>query len=185
VGAGDRVVAANTEGMRWQHRKLSADEAARDFCVTAQAFADTFVQYVCAEHDGEGTALIERRRGECCALIWAVLAATFDASALTRDERAKVVPLVRESLLPSWRKYRVDGDDFIARVRERSGAYLRHQDPGSQLKTATGFMNELVSSLDAEAVRLLPVRTLTAMLAHRMLSDLRRLNELKANCSIL
>jgi len=171
--------------MLWQHRKLAAEELARDFSVTAQNFGDTFVQYVAGSMGGESTPVIELRRRESCALTWAAIEATFVASALTEEERDKVVPLVRDALLPYWRKYRVDTEDFITRVRERSAAYLRHQDPMSQLKTATGFMNELVSNLDPEAVRLLPQRTLTAMLAHRMLSDLRRLNEIKAGHSII
>jgi hypothetical protein len=166
--------------MFWQHRRLSADEVARDFAVTAQAFADTFVQYVAASHGGESEAVMETRRRESCALIWATIEAIFLASALNEQERDKVVPLVRDALVPQWRKYRGDRDDFITRVRERSGAYLRHRDPVSQLRTATGFMNELIASLDGDAVSLLPVRTLTALLAHRMISDLRRLNEIKA-----
>jgi hypothetical protein len=96
----------------------------------------------------------------------------------------KVLPLVRDALVPSWRRYRVDSDDFVTRVRERSAAYLRHQDPSSQIKTATGFMNELVSNLDPGAVNLLPARTLTALVAHRMLSDVRRLNEIKSGYSV-
>jgi hypothetical protein len=185
LGGSHRKVAVSTENMLWQHRRLSADEVARDFSVTAQAFADTFVQYVAAAHGPEPDAVVESRRRETCALIWAAIEATFLASAFTEEERMKVVPLVRDALVPGWRKYRVDSDDFITRVRERSGAYLHHRDAFSQLKTATAFMNELVSSLDAEAVRLLPVKTLTALLAHRMLSDLRRLNEIKAGHSIV
>jgi len=177
-------VAASSDSMFWQHRSMSADTVARDFALTAQAFADTFVQYVAAAHDGEHTAVVEARRRESCALIWAAVEATFSASAFTEDERLKAVPLVRDALVPAWRKYRVDSEDFITRVRERSAAYLRHQDPFSQLKTATGFMSEMVSSLDADAVKLLPVKTLTALLAHRMLSDVRRLNELKSSYSI-
>jgi len=177
-------VAASTENMLWQHRKVSADEVARDFSVTAQSFADTFIQYVAAAHGDEAADIVERRGRESCALIWAAVEATFLASAFTEDERAKVVPLVRDALVPVWRKYRVGSDDFITCVRERSGAYLRHQDPHSQIRTATGFMAELAANLDAAVAQLLPVRTLTALLAHRMISDLRRLNELKSGYSI-
>jgi hypothetical protein len=170
--------------MFWQQRKMSAADVARDFAVTAQTFADTFVQYVAAAHVGENPVVVETRQRESCALIWATIEATFLASAFTDDERLKVVPLIRDTLVPGWRKYRVETDDFITRVRERSGAYLRHRDSLSQLKTAAGFMNELVSNLDADLVKLLPVKTLTALLAHRILSDLRRLNEVKAGFSI-
>ena len=178
-------MAASTESMHWEHRKLAAVDVARDFSVTAQTFADTFVQYVAADHGAEPVEALETRRRESCALIWAAVEATFAASALTEEERVKVVPLVRDSLVPAWRKYRAASDDFITRVRERSAVYLRHQDPLSQLKTANGFMNELVANLDAEAVKLLPVKTLTALLAHRMISDLRRLNEIKSGHAIV
>lgn len=178
-------MAASTESMHWQHRRLSAEDVALDFSVTAQTFADTFVQYVAVSHGGENAEILETRRRETCALIWAVVEATFLASALTDEERMKVVPMVRDSLVPQWRKYRAASDDFITRVRERSAAYLRHQDPLSQLKTANGFMNELVANLDADGVKLLPVRTLTALLAHRMISDLRRLNEIKSGHLII
>ena len=171
--------------MFWQHRRLSAEDVARDFAVTAQTFADTFVQYMAAAHGGESPRVVEGRQRESCALIWAAIEATFLASAFTEEERTKVVPLVRDTLVPAWRKFRVDGEDFITRVRERSAAYLRHQDSLSQLKTATGLMSELVANLDPETVQLLPVKTLTALLAHRMLSDLRRLNEIKAGHSIV
>ena len=177
-------MAASTENMLWQHRRIPADTVARDFSVTAQAFADTFVQYVAASQDGETPALIEARRRESYALIWATIEATFVASAFTEAERMKVVPMIRDTLVPSWRKYQVDSDEFVARVRERSADYLRHQDALSQIRTATGFMAELVSNLDADAVKLLPVRTLSALLAHRMLSDVRRLNEIKSGHTV-
>lgn len=179
-----KAVAASSDSMFWQHRKISADDVARDFSVTAQTFADTFVQYIGAAHGDDGPVLVERRRLESCALLWAAIESTFLASALTDEEREKVVPLIRDSLVPAWRKFRLESDDFITRVRERSASYLRHRDAFSQLKTATGFMGELVANLDVDAVKLLPVKTLTALLAHRMLSDLRRLNELKSGYSI-
>ena len=177
-------MAASTEHMHWQQRRLAADTVAREFSVSAQTFADTFVQYVEMANQGDSPLLLETRRRESCALIWAAVEATFGASAFTEDERLKVVPMVRDALVPSWRKYRADSEDFVTRVRERSADYLRHQDPLSQIKTATGFMNELIANLDAEALKLLPVRTLTALLAHRMLSDVRRLNEIKSGHTV-
>jgi len=185
MARGHKAVAASSENMFWQHRKLSAEDVARDFSVTAQTFADTFIQYVAVSQGDESATVLETRRRETCALIWAMVEAMFAASALNDDERMRVVPMVRDSLVPAWRKYRAASDDFITRVRERSAAYLRHQDPLSQLKTANGFMNELIANLDADGVKLLPVKTLTALLAHRMISDLRRLNEIKSGHAIV
>lgn len=170
--------------MFWQPRKLAATELAQDFAVTAQAFADTFIQYLAAEVVGDDSTILSHRRLETCAAVWASIEATFLSSALGEEDRAKVVPLVREALVPNWRKYRSGEVDFIARVIDRSREYLGHYDPSSQLKTAMGLMNELLASIDRPAAELLPVRTLTALLAHRMLADLRRLNEIKAGHQI-
>lgn len=168
----------------WQQRVTAAKDLARDFVVTAQAFADTFIQYVGADGNGEDVVRVGHRRRETCAAVWAAIVATFDASALTEDEKVRVVPLVRETLFVYWEKYCGSESETLASILERSDHYLRHSDRGSQLKTATAILNELVGSLDEEGARLLPARTLTALLAHRMLSDLRRLNEIKAGYSI-
>lgn len=170
--------------MFWQPRKLAATELARDFAVTAQAFADTFIQYLAAEAVGDDSMVLSRRRQETCAAVWASIEATFLSSALGAQERGKVLPLVREALVPNWSKYRSDEFDFTSRVLERAGEYLAYYDQHSQLKTATGILSELVASIDRPAAELLPVRTLTALLAHRMLADLRRLNDIKAGHQI-
>jgi hypothetical protein len=170
--------------MFWQPRKMSAQELARDFVVTAQAFADTFIQYVSADHTEGNPALVVHRRRETCAVVWASIIATLDASALGDDERTKVTPLIRDALVPYWRKYCMDDLDFMAGMLARSDHYLRRHDPHSQLKTATGLMNELLANIDPVAAELLPVKTLTSLLAHRMLSDLRRLNEIKSGHTI-
>jgi hypothetical protein len=170
--------------MFWQPRRMTAHDLARDFVVTSQAFADTFIQYVAAEHIGESAALVLNRRMETCAVVWASILATFEASGLGTEEREKVIPLVRDGLVPYWRKYGADDFAFTSHVLERSSEYLRYLDPHSQLKTATGLMRQLLATIDPAAAELLPVRTLTALLAHRMISDLRRLNEIKSGHNI-
>jgi hypothetical protein len=170
--------------MFWQHRKLTADELAREFSVTAQAFSDGFIQYVAAGQSGESPEIRERRHAEACALILASIEATFMASALTQAEREKVVPRVRESLSSYWCKYSPGRMDFVDRVKARACVYLQLQDELSQLKTATRMILELAANLDADAATSLPTRTLTALLAHRMLADSWRLNEIKAGFSI-
>jgi hypothetical protein len=178
-----RIDMLSDSAMMWRPRKIAAPDLARDFAVTAQAFADSFVQYIAAEEMALDADILAHRRRETCAAVWASIEATFAASGFTDAERAIVLPLVRDSLLPFWHKHcgSVDVDEMLgARVTH----YLRDQDRHSQLKTATSIMNGLIAALDADASRLLPVRTLTALLAHRMLSDLRRLEEIKAGCTI-
>jgi hypothetical protein len=167
-----------------QLRRMAAQDLARDFVVTAQAFADTFIQYVAADHAGEETARVVHRRQEICAAVWASILATFEASGFTDEEREKIEPLVREALLPYWRKHCAQDEEFIVHVQDRASHYLQRRDARSQLKTAAGLMEELLASIDAESAKLLPKKTLTALLAHRMLSDLRRLNEIKSSYKI-
>jgi hypothetical protein len=174
-------LSSTSEVLFWRPRRLAARDLARDFVVTAQAFADTFIQYVVAEQIGGPTTVVSRRSQETCAAVWAAIQATFMSSALSDEERERILPLIREELVPNWRKYRGDEQEFSARVIERAAQYLCHYRPDSLLKTATGLVNLLVDSIDRSAAELLPVRTLTALLAHRMLSDVRRLNEIKAN----
>jgi hypothetical protein len=171
--------------MFWQQPKRAADDVAREFSVTALTFAETLVQFVGAAHEGESAAVIEHRRFETCALIWATAVATFEASALSVHDRGKIQPLLRDLLVASWKKHGADETSFPPRVLERSLHYLQLQEPDSQLRTATLFINELIANLDAPTAELLPTRTLTALLAHRMLSDVRWLNEIKANFTIL
>jgi hypothetical protein len=54
----------------------------------------------------------------------------------------------------------------------------------SPLKTAIGIMKDLLGSIDPKAVQTFATKRLAALLAHRMLTDLRRLNELNSTGSI-
>lgn len=168
----------------WQPRRISAQEVARDFVVTAQAFADTFVQYIAAEELARDAAVLAHRKRESCAVVWAAIVATFEASGFTAADRGLVLPLVRDALMPFWHAHCGRDAQVGEALAERAAHFLRERDPDSQLKTATRIMNELMTVLDVEGAQLLPVRTLTALLAHRMLADLRRLDEVKANYSI-
>jgi hypothetical protein len=112
--------------MFWQPRRMTAHDLARDFVVTSQAFADTFIQYVAAEHIGESAALVLNRRMETCAVVWASILATFEASGLGTEEREKVIPLVRDGLVPYWRKYGADDFAFTSHVLERSSELINN-----------------------------------------------------------
>jgi hypothetical protein len=128
--------------------------------------------------------VLAHRRRETCAAVWAAIVATFESSGFTKKERDLVLPAVRDALIPFWHKHCGWSAQIGESLGTRAAQYLRERDPDSQLRTATRIMNELVATLDLDGARLLPVRTLTALLAHRMLTDLRRLDTLKANYSI-
>jgi hypothetical protein len=177
-------MSADSNAVDQAHASNAASEVARDFVTTANSFADSFSAYI-AQRSGEvDDAMVCRRRSEACAAVWAAIVATFEASALTDQEKARIVPLVRQEMLRAWNRHCAVEPTFVDKISSRSTYYLRHQDRTSQLTTATNIMRDLLESIDPEAARALPARRLAAVIAHRMLVDLSRLNDLKAHGTI-
>jgi hypothetical protein len=164
--------------------RMSAQELTRDFVSTARTFADAFVQFIAPESAGDEAEVLLARRREACAALWAAVVATFDASALSDQEKARIVPLVRQEMFAAWNKHCAGDPAVLYDITERSNHYLRNIDRASQLKTATNLLKDLLESIDSDAAHALPARRLAAMVAHRMLGDLQRLNEIKAGHSI-
>jgi hypothetical protein len=164
--------------------RVSAQQLARDFVATAETFADSFIQHLVPENATEDADVLLARRREACAALWAAIVATFEASALTDREKARIVPLVRQEILAAWNKHCASDPALLYDIRERSNHYLRNSDRSNQLATATNLMRDLLEAIDPEAARALPARRLAAMVAHRMLGDLQRLNAIKADYSI-
>jgi hypothetical protein len=155
-------------------------DVARDFVATANAFADAFVQHIAPDSSECDVKELERRRRETCAALWASVIATFEASALTHQEKIRLVPLVRQEMLGAWNKHCAGDPAFLFEITERSTHYLRHHDQSSPLTTAMKIMKDLLEAIDPQAADSLPGRRLAAMIAHRMLVDLSRLNDIKA-----
>jgi hypothetical protein len=164
--------------------RMSAQELARDFVSTARTFADAFIQVIAPENGADEADVLLARRREACAALWAAVVATFDASALTDQEKARIVPLVRQEMLGAWNEHCAGDPAVLYDITERSTHYLRNIDRSSQLRTATNLLNDLLGSIDSEAAQTLPARRLAAMVAHRMIGALQRLNEIKAGHSI-
>jgi hypothetical protein len=160
--------------------RMSAQELARDFVSAARTFTDTFVQLIAPENGVDQAEVLLGRRREACAALWAAVVATFEASALTDQEKVRIVPLVGQEMLALWNKHCAGDPAFLYDITERSIHYLRNIDRSSQLRTATNLLEDLLDSIDSGAARVLPARRLAAMVAHRMLGDLQRLNEIKA-----
>jgi hypothetical protein len=177
-------MSADSKSLPFSSRTMAARDLARDFVATAQAFADTFVQCIASQSQETDSEELQQHRRESCAALWATIVATFEASALSASEKARVVPLVRQEMLAAWNKFCANDPALLCEITERSPHYLRDHDRGSQLTTATNIMKNLLESIDPKATRALPVKRLAAMVAHRMLSDLRRLNELKLEFQI-
>jgi hypothetical protein len=173
-------VAIDPKSIVGSRPKIRAEDLAKDFVSSAQSFADTFVQYIAPATADESSEDIRRRRRESCAALWAAIVATFEASALTDQERARVIPLVRQQLLAGWNKHCANDPAHLDEIGVRSTHYLRNHDRSSQLATATNIMKDLLQALDPAIALAVPMKRLAAMIAHRMLADLRHLNEIKA-----
>ena len=116
---------------------------------------------------------------------WHVISSpVFEASALTDQEKARVLPVVRQEMLAAWNKHCVADPASQEEIMDRARYFLRNHDRSSPLKTATRIMKHLLGSIDPKAVQTSTTKRLAALLAHRMLTDLRRLNEFKSTRSI-
>ena len=171
-------MSADFKSLPFASRTMAAQDLARDFVATAQSFADTFVECIASQSQSTDSDELQQHRRESCAALWAAVVATFEASALSDTDKARVVPLVRQEMLAAWNKLCANDPARVGEITERSPHYLRDQDRSSQLTTATNIMKNLLEAIDPLAARALPVKRFAAMIAHRMLSDLRRLNEL-------
>jgi len=164
--------------------KKSAEDVARDFATSAGNFVDTFVHLVVPDETAIDPAERDQRRREVCAAAWASFVATFDSSALTDREKARIVPLVRQDLLMTWMKHCAGDPAHLDDITERSTHYLRHHDRASQLATAMAIVKDLLGAIELEGTRAGFARRAASMIAHRMLVDLGRLNDLKAKFTI-
>lgn len=177
-------MAAEPETMSRRAQPVDAIDVARDFVSTANSFADTFVQHISPDDAAVSPAELQRRRRRVCAAVWAAIVATFEASALTDQEKARILPVVRQEMLAAWNKHCVVDPSAQEEIIDRARLFLRNHDRSSPLRTATAIMKDLLDSIDPKAVQTFTTKRLAALLAHHMLEDLRRLNEIKSTHSI-
>ena len=106
-----------------------------------------------------------------------------DASALRSDEVLSMSSLLFTCLEPAWKKHWSGVDEM--QLRDRAQKYLNQKDAQSQVKTASKIAACFFETVHVtkEGQRRL-VRQLAALLGHRMLSDVHRLNEVKMNFRI-
>jgi hypothetical protein len=159
------------------------DEFAREFATTANSFADSFIQHVAPGAELCDATDLSRDRREVCAALWAILLGTFEASALSTRERTRLVPLVRQEMLAAWNKHCSGDSTLLNEITERSARYLKYLNPASFLETAVRVIRKLMKAIDKPA-NSLEVRSLAALVAHRMIVDLRRLNDATWSLSV-
>jgi hypothetical protein len=164
---------------------MPASQLARDYGVSLNGFVDEVVALL-AHLDGEQAAsLAPARRREVCAAVAAAMTAALDASTLTAEERAKLDPLLDDVLLPFWNRHCADDPGAVKYIDSRVPYYLGQREAGSQVKTAVGIVSALIEALAVPKEhqdRL--ARTLTPSFAHRLVSDLYRINDVRTKFGI-
>jgi hypothetical protein len=166
-------------------RGISAAQLAREYGVSLNEFADDVVNLLDQLDPAEVSAEPAERCRESCAAVWTAMVAALDASSLTQDERDQLTPMLRDVLLPFWKKHCADAPAIPALLTGRAAHYLQHRDPGSQIKTAATIVNGLMLRLGiAPATQVSLGKSLTALFAHRMLGDIHRINDVRARFGI-
>jgi len=161
-------------------RGIPVKKIAREFGSSLTVFMQGVLTLI-SELDSKDSDISKRERcRETCAALWATIAISFDASALRVNEQEALSPLVFKALAPLWKKHCGADEEVSNQLHERSQKYLAQKDARSQIKTASRIVDCLLGTLkvtEREKRRL--ARRLSALLAHRMLGDIHRLNEIK------
>jgi hypothetical protein len=164
---------------------ISASELARNYGVSLNEFADEVIALLARLESDLPAARFAARRREVCAAVSAAMSFALDASTLTPEERARLDPLLREVLLPFWNKHCTADQDAAAYITERSGFYLSNRVAGSQVKTAVSIVTLLADALELSAERKTElIQKLSPAFAHRMVSDVYRLNDVRSKFGV-
>jgi hypothetical protein len=166
-------------------RGISASKLVRDASVKLDEFTDAIDTLLTRLSDAEASLPVAERRREICTAVWAAIAVSVEASALSIEEREKIAPLMQEILLPYWNKHCAGQADMAALLAARATAYLRGRDEKSQVVTANIIVSRLLDAIGtAETLKPNLVRTLTPLFAHRMLGKIHYINDMKARFGI-
>ncbi len=168
--------------MLWKTRTVTSNQLALEYADITQAFAHKLSEQLAPSDD---CMAIDDRQLHCWAAAWAAAIAASDASALTDEDKKKLLPAALQALLIHWRANHPGGADGQRLMEARALDFLRARDRSNQLKTAANFVDLLLSSLGTAAPqRAAQSRSLTSLFAHRLLSDVGHFNEVKARYSI-
>lgn len=171
--------------MPWKQDGLSAGQLAKDYGAGLNEFANQVVAIFDELTEAEATVPVDQRRREICAALWATILHALSASALTEEERGKVMPLLLEVLVPLWKNHCTSEPDIATMLNDRSKHYLRGRDETNQIKTAASIVNDLLESVGAvDGIKPRLTRTLTPMFAYRMVSDVEKINDVRARLGL-
>jgi len=83
-------MAPESDAMSRRGESLNARDVARDFVAAASLFAHTFIEDISPDDSALDPGELQRRRRRVCAAVGAAIVATFETSALTDQERARI-----------------------------------------------------------------------------------------------
>jgi hypothetical protein len=166
-------------------RGIPAKKVARDFGGSLTTYVEEVTALVGQLDDAASPLSPQDRCFETCAALWATIVISMESSALRNDERAALEPIVFSMLEPFWGKYCGTERAAFGRLRTRAQQYLALKHPRSHVNTGAAITTQLFRTLqlDERAHQVL-ARRIAALLAHRMLGDIHRLNEVKVQFGI-
>jgi hypothetical protein len=161
-------------------RSITAHELAADYVACAHDFFDSVVN-LCERLDEVDDVRVLRHE-DACAMLWAVILTGLEASSLSEEERRQISPFLLQAYLAYWRKH---CSEALA-PQQLYQRYLRRRDPHNQLRTATAIADTLFNELEiADPIRASYSKLFSALFAHRILSDVQYVNEIKAVYTIV
>ena len=122
--------------MAGSERRISASKLARDYGVSINDFTNEVVALLARAHGDSASLRTGPGRREVCAAVSAAMVAALDASTLSDEERAKLLPLIGEVLMPFWTTHCASDSDAAAYITGRTAHYLSGRVAGSQVKSA-------------------------------------------------
>jgi hypothetical protein len=158
------------------HQTNHIDVFASAFAATSQAFIQAFLSQL-AGAVGDNAKLEDRWRAEGCAAMWAAIQSAFLISTLRANERAVTLSLIMKYMAPFWLKHCPQSGNVELRLTTRASEYLRLSRSGNIVGSANSIVSALLRSEGcSELARPLTERMLASVLAHRMLTDVRRID---------
>lgn len=167
-------------------RGMPAKHLARDFGMTLKDFTTQVDVLVGQLADTEASMSREDRKREVCAAVWAAITASFEASALSAEERERLAPLVQEVLIPHWQQHCAKEPNMAAYLAERSSNYyLKGSNRKTHISTASSIVRLLLDEIGvSDQRRLTLTKTLVPLFAHRMLGDSYFVSDIKNRLGI-
>jgi hypothetical protein len=146
------------------------------YLIVVNSLTETLYREV-AQSRGELNELEDdARRREVCAAVWTTVQAALRASLLSPGQQQFVLNALSSRLSSYWQENRWSHNSVAAEIRARASVYLRHIDSRDPVSSALGIV-ELLLEATAMPAGATQSRTLAALIAHRITSDVWLFND--------